>query len=198
VGVIAVGVIVYATINAARTEGPGSRGVPAGERMPPFAAPLAASDLEGDANVATRPDSGAEGERPACEVRGPKILNICQLYERGPVVLVFFTPGSEQCEDQLDTMRDFMARDPRSGVRFAALSIRGNRDELRTTIAQRRWRFPVGYDRDGAVANRYGVAVCPTTIFAHRGGVVMESVVGEMGPTQFAGRVRQLVRGGTR
>ena len=35
-------------------------------RLPPFAMPLAASRSDGDANIATRPDSGPEGARPAC------------------------------------------------------------------------------------------------------------------------------------
>ena len=32
---------------------------------------------------------------------------------------------------------------------------------------------PVAWDRDGAVANRYAVAICPTITFARQGGEVV-------------------------
>ena len=56
-------------------------------------------------------------------------------------------------------------------MRFAAVAIRGEpRRRARARRARRGWRLPVGYDHDGAVANAYAVAVCPTITFAHRGG----------------------------
>ena len=52
--------------------------------------PLALGELNGEANIATHADEGEEGKRPACSVRGAGILNICELYEQGPVVLALF------------------------------------------------------------------------------------------------------------
>ena len=82
VGVVVLLAIAYITLNTLRTEAPGSRGVAPGSQLPPFAAPLATSRLEGDANVATKPGSGDKGARPACAVRGPDIVNSCALAER--------------------------------------------------------------------------------------------------------------------
>ncbi|HEY7076022.1 MAG TPA: hypothetical protein VH418_11655 [Solirubrobacteraceae bacterium] len=169
-GVLVVAILCYIVLNTLRTAGPGSRGVPAGRQLPPFAVPLAASTLNGDANVATRPDEGAAGRRPACEVRGPRILNSCQLAERGPVALAFFATRSRRCEDQVGVLDGLRARFP--GVGFAAVAVRGSRDDVRALVRTRGWRLPVGYDRDGAVANVYAVAVCPTITFAYRGGRV--------------------------
>ena len=39
-------------------------------------------------------------------------------------------------------------------------------------------QFPVAYDHDGAVANEYGVVVCPTITFVKQGGKVAGSTVG--------------------
>ena len=61
---------------------------------------------------------------PACEVRGPQILNICQLYERGPVVLALFVDAGS-CADVLGDMQALAPSFPE--VRFAAVAIKGGR-----------------------------------------------------------------------
>jgi hypothetical protein len=180
VGVIAIAVLAYILVNTLRTEGPGSRGLAAGTSMPPFAVPLALSDLEGDANVSAR----------ACSVRGPRILNGCQLAERGPVVLAFFAEPSERCDDEIDRLDRLRRRFPDGQV--AAMAIRGSRDDLRTRGHDRGWRLPVGYDHDGAVANAYGVAVCPTITLAHRGGKVLRTLLGSQDDAQLAAAIEEL------
>ena len=95
-------------------------------------------------------DQGSAGKVPACSVRGPQVLNMCQLYEQGPVVLALFVDAGS-CPDVLE--RDAVA---------SRLPFRG--------CASRRWRsratvlrcagwcrqasltFPVGLDPDGALA----------------------------------------------
>ena len=42
-------------------------------------------------------------------------------------------------------------------------------------MRERGWSLPVGYDHDGAVANAYAVAVCPTITFAARDGRVVST-----------------------
>jgi hypothetical protein len=190
VGVAIVLALAYITLNTLRTEGPGSTGLAPGERLPPFAMPLADSRLEGDANVATRPGSGPEGSRPACEVRGPEILNSCELAERGPVVLAFFGTRSKLCEDQIDVLERVRRRFPDVG--FAAVAIRGDRDDLRRVMRKRGWGLPVGYDHDGAVANTYAVAVCPTITFAFRGGEVQDTTLRLQSERAVAARVELL------
>jgi hypothetical protein len=183
VGVLALAAIAYISLNTLRTEGPGSRGVPAGQELPPFAVPLALSDLEGDANVS--------GE--ACDVRGPRVLNVCELAEQGPVVLAFFAEPSERCDDQVDVVDRVRERFP--DVRFAAVAIRGERDDLRRRVRERGWELPVGHDRDGAVANVYAVAICPTITFAARGGEVTGTAFGALGEAALAARIEATRRG---
>jgi peroxiredoxin len=180
VGTLAVVAVAYISVNSLQTEGPGSRGVPEGEELPAFAVPLALSDLEGDANVSER----------ACDVRGARVLNVCELAERGPVVLAFFAEPSERCDAEIDRLDRLRPRFPQ--VQFAAVAIRGDRDDLRRRVREQGWRLPVGHDRDGAVANAYAVAVCPTITFAERGGEVRETSFGSQDEEQLTARIEAL------
>jgi hypothetical protein len=80
-------------------------------------------------------------------------------------------------------------------VQFAALAIRGVRDELRALVRRHRWGFPVGYDRDGVLANVYGVAVCPHLTYALPGGRVTATSVGTLGAAALERRLDELERG---
>lgn len=188
-------ILAYITWNTLSTTGTSSTGLPAGTHLPPFAAPLVTSDLVGDANVARAPDGGAAGAKPACAVTDPRALNSCTLARRGPVVLAFFTDGAERCTAALDAMQRIASRHPDVG--FAGVAIRGDRDDLRKTLREHGWRFPVAQDRDGAVANIYGVAICPTVVLAYRGGVVLRTALGSDETTSAAleRAVRRLKRG---
>ncbi|HZV73246.1 MAG TPA: TlpA disulfide reductase family protein [Conexibacter sp.] len=185
-------ILAYITYNTLTTPATSSRGLEAGARIPPFAAPLVTSDLVGDADIARRADQGAAGSRPACAVTDPRALNSCTLVRRGPLVLAFFTDSSGRCVDALDAMQRVARRHPRVG--FAAVAIRGDRGDLRALVQRQGWRFPVGQDRDGAVANLYGVAICPTVVFAYRGGTVMRTALGsgETTPAALERGVRRL------
>jgi len=167
--------LAYITINTSRTHPQSSTGVKSGNRMPPFAVPLALSALDGDANIATKPNQKGAGRHPACQLRGPRILNICQLYERGPVALAFFATRGAQCETELDRLQDLQRSFPTIGM--AAVAIRGDRDDVRRDVRRHGWRFPVGYDHDGVLANLYGVAVCPQITLADRGGRVVKNLI---------------------
>lgn len=165
--------------NGIRTDSGSSRGPEPGSAMPAFAAPIAASSLEGDVNVARSGGEGAAGARPACEVRGPDVLNSCDLVADGPAAIAFLTSGEERCADELGRL-ERQARG--TGVRVAGVIVRGRRDEARALVARRGWKVPVAWDRDGVLANLYGVAVCPQVVFLRRGGEVESVAVGSSAP----------------
>ncbi|HEU4974334.1 MAG TPA: hypothetical protein VFT50_04550 [Baekduia sp.] len=191
VGVAAVVLVVVLVVGTLREgTGRGARGVPVGAIVPPFAVPLALSDLDGDANLATRAGEGQAGDRPACAVRGPRILNGCALRERGPFVLAFFAVRDDRCVAELDAMQRARTRLP--GVQLAAVAIRGDRGDLRDLIRRHGWRFPVGWDRDGALANAYHVQVCPQLTFARRGGRVAETTFGAVGADELVTKAERL------
>jgi hypothetical protein len=181
VGVLVVLGLAYITLNTLATEKPGSRGVPDGSKLPPFAVPLATSAIDKDAQV---------DPAKACKVRGAEVLNSCELAERGPVVLAFFATRSKRCERQVDVLDRVRERFPDVG--FAAISVRGDRDDVRELVRTRGWGMPVGYDHDGAVTNAYAVAICPTITFARQGGVVADTSFKLLGEAALAREVEAL------
>jgi hypothetical protein len=178
VAAAAFALIVYVSLNTLRSDHTSSRGPKPNSRVPPFAAPLALGDVDGDVNVARKAGEGEAGNRPACSVRGPGILNSCQLAEQGPFVLAFLATRGAKCTRQLDVLERARATHP--DVQIAAVAIRGDRGDLRALVRSHGWRFPVAYDHDGILANLLGVAVCPLIVYALPGGVVRESTVGEV------------------
>jgi hypothetical protein len=191
VGVLALVILALITLNTVLTTPNGAAGLAPGSALPPFALPLVTGNLQGDADIATHADDGEAGTHPACTVRGPRILNICQLYEAGPVVLTLFV-DSGACARILTDMQALLPSFP--GVRFAAVSIKGSRAQLRALVHNRRLSFPIGIDNDGALATLYKVASCPQVTFAYPGGVVQGKPLLLRPPlTRLRARIGELV-----
>jgi hypothetical protein len=147
--------------------------------------------LTGDANVATKADEGAAGNVPACSVRKPQVLNVCELYEHAPVVLALFVDGGS-CPAVLHDMQALAPSFP--SVHFAAVSIKGDREQLRQMVHSSGLTFPVGIDGDGALASLYKVASCPQVSFAYPGGVVQSrALLNAPSLAALRGRVDELV-----
>jgi hypothetical protein len=180
--------LTFITFNSVVTESEGSRGLQAGDELPPFAMPLSTSPCRGrcDANVATAAGQGAAGARPACAVRGPQVLNVCELREQGPFVLAFVFHPVDRCRAQLPALERVAAR--HRGVRFRVVAVRANAAQARGL----RSNLPVGYDNDGAVANEYAVVVCPTITFVRRGGEIAGSIVGSQSEAELEAWVRRI------
>lgn len=177
IGVVAVLVIAYVSVNTITTQGPGSQGVSTGGAAPPFAAPLATSNLSGDVNVARRARQGDAGKVTACSIHRPDVLTSCDLWDRKPLVLAFFATRGRTCAGELSTLQRISQR--RSDVAFAAIAIRGSRSDVRKQIRANGWTFPVGYDHDGVLANLYSVAICPQVTYVAKGGRVAGTSFGE-------------------
>jgi len=191
VGLLAVLILVLITLNTIATKPNGARGIEPGHSLPPFAVPLALGALNGDADVATSADQGAAGRVPACQERGPQILNVCQLYERGPVVLALFVDAGA-CPAILGDLQALVPSFP--GVQFAAVAIKGDRGQLRRLVRSRGLSLPVGVDSDGALAALYKVATCPQVTFAYPGGLVQSRALLSRPPlATLRARVGELV-----
>jgi len=182
----------WVTLNTITGDSPGSKGLPAGTKLPPFAMPLSSSNCHGrcDANVATRAGQDKAGPRPACDVRRAGVLNSCELAERGPLVLAFVFEPVRPCRHQLDVLDRVRARHP--DVAFAAIDVRADGASARKFVRAGGWKLPVAYDHDAAVADEYAVVVCPTLVFARRGGVVAESTVKALSEPEVESRVREI------
>ena len=107
------------------------------------------------------------------------------------MVLALFVDGGS-CPAVLSDMQTLAPSFP--GVRFAAVSIKGDREQLRRLVSFSRLSFPVGIDSDGVLASLYKVASCPQVSFAYPGGVVQSKAL-LRAPTlaTLRARVEQLV-----
>jgi hypothetical protein len=205
VGLIFVAIVAIALINGVPGGG-GTLGLdeqPARWALPEFAVPDAASRLEGDANVA-QDDCSAEElpcpedarRTPACQVRTPGAIRVCDLFSRPSVISFWFSKGGD-CVDQQDVVSRVYSR-YRGRVNFLSLDIRDDRDTVRELIRQRGWKMPVGYDRDGAVASLYRVGGCPTFAYVYPGGMLESASIGNLNASELSGRIERLLRAAER
>jgi hypothetical protein len=193
VGVLAVVILILITINTIVTKPNGATGVAPGSAIPPFAVPLVTGDRVGAPDVATHPDEGQAGRVPACRLREPGVLNLCELYEGAPVALALFVDGGS-CPQVLSDMQSLSAEFP--GVRFAAVAIMGDRAALRRLVRSRGLTFPVGVDESGVLAALYKVASCPQVTLAYPGGTVAgRPLLGGTDKAVLRARLTELVAG---
>ena len=181
--VVAIAFLAYSLTTSNRS---GTAGVPAGAQLRSFAAPLALSTLNGDANV-----------NPPCtlEHHDHRALNVCLLVRRAPLVLAFFVTRSAACERGVGALQALAATPALRGVQFAAVAVQTGHTAAAKAVRSHGWTIPVAYDADGAVGALYGVTVCPLFELARRGGVVADRLIGEhwLDESALAGRVRPLL-----
>jgi peroxiredoxin len=151
------------------------KGPEAGRQLPEFAAPLV-DGPDKDANVVPR--SSESNETKACEVEVPGSLNICDYWNK-PVVLSFLFLRGAKCEPQFDQL-ERVRRKYGDQVNVIGVFFERDRDRVRDVVKKHDWNFPLVVDRDGAITNLYAVGGCPTTVFAERGGKVVDTRTGEL------------------
>jgi peroxiredoxin len=181
--------VVAFAIYSLTSRAPSSAGVPPGRQLHFFAAPLAASTLNGDANL-NPPCTLARHDRRA--------LNVCLLVKRGPLVLDFFVTDSSVCEREVSALQGLANTPSLRGVQFAAVAINASHAATEKVVRRHGWTIPVAYDADGGVGQLYGVTACPMLELAERGGKVADRLIGEhwLNETALEARVRPLLEGG--
>ena len=202
VGLAFLAIVLLAFINLVTTRNTGTLGLEKETKdlpLPEFAVPVAASNLEGDANIAqdncetSQLPCPADSRRtPACRVRGADVIRVCDLFDRPLVISFWFTRGGD-CESQQDVVNAAYRR-YRGRVNFLSLDVRDSRDTVRSLVRERGWQMPVGYDHDGAVSNLYRVGGCPTLVYAYPGGILEDATIGQLSLPQLEANVRQLLR----
>ncbi|MDQ3720643.1 MAG: redoxin domain-containing protein [Actinomycetota bacterium] len=185
-------VVAVLLLNSVPNRGKAVFGPKVSAPLPAFAAPLASGGLEGDANFCQRkPCPDGAGKVPACDVQSDEVLNSCELRE-GPAVLTFVVTQGTDCEPQVDRVERMRREFP--GVSFAVVLSGQKRDEAVQIARRRRWTIPVGLDPDGALANLYSIAVCPTTVFSDGDGKVAAVTLRNRTEQELRDQVRRIAR----
>jgi hypothetical protein len=187
-GAAGVVLLIIVTLNSIRTGG-APPGLAAGARLPEFAAPLATSRFPAGRDAVDLADGGGD----ACRLRGPEVLNLCALRDRGPVVLAFFATDGVACGRDLDALDRLRGRYPQLGI--AAVAVRAERGQALALVRRHRWGFPVAYDADGRLATRYRVVTCPQFVFARQGGRVVRTTFRGLSAAELDPLLRSLAQG---
>jgi AhpC/TSA family len=189
-GIFGLAVVVVVSIYLFATHGIGTTGVPTGQRLHPFAAPLANSTLDGLANT----------QNPTCSLahHDPRALNTCLILRRTPLVLSFFDAGSSSCVGQVDALQRLSVQLAPGSVQFAAVAVGASHSATRALVRSHHWTIPVAYDSGGQVRQAFGIAVCPLAELVQRGGIVSSRLIGDHWRTsaELAPLVRALVASG--
>jgi hypothetical protein len=204
VGLAFLVLVVIAAVNTFENDEGGVLGADEAEigaPLPEFAVPELIGGDDADANVfqddcesSQIPCPADDRRTPACQVDVPRVIRICDLFDR-PLVLSFWFSTPAECPPTQDVV-DQAARRYRDRVNFLSLAVRGDREELSRVVTERGWQLPVGWDRDGAVSNLYRVGLCPTVAFVLPGGILREARIGsdELDRRQLDAAIEGLIR----
>jgi AhpC/TSA family len=189
VGIVFVLALIVAGANALRHSGAGYRGVAAGKRLAPFAAPLVSSGYDKDVNLQARKTNKAPA---ACNVHLPGTVNLCDL-RRQPLVMTFVANGGAGCGKQLDRVEHVYRSFPQ--VKFLGVISGKSLDDAKSMVRENHWTFPVLLDKDAQLMNPYGIGDCPMTVFARKGGVSAGSRRPALSEARLRASVAALVEG---
>ncbi len=166
------------------TRGVQTAGIPPGQRLHYFVAPLATSDLNGGANMS-----------PKCDPAHPNLqaLNVCG---HKPLVLGLFVTGSGDCKKEIDTLQTVSREFPAREVQFGAVAVQASQSATAALVRSHHWTIPVAYDVNNSVGYIYDVDICPMVELAYRGGIVADRLIGDdwLSASALAARVRAMLR----
>ncbi len=170
IGIFGLTVVVVVSVYQFLTNGVSTAGIPPGKPLHYFSAPLANTNLSGIANT-----------NPPCTLarHDPRVLNICLIAHRRPLVLSLFSAASSQCERQVDALQRLSTHYAAGRVQFAAVAVNSSQSATRALIRSHHWTIPVAYDSGNVVGGLYDVAVCPMAELAYRGGIVKFRLIGD-------------------
>jgi hypothetical protein len=193
VGVAAIIVIIIVGANTLPHSGEGLKGLQPGSQLPVFAAASATGPLDAPPNLKRSATDKAVGNKtPACDVRGPGVVNLCRLRTK-PLVIALIVPGLRRCVAQLDTIQRLQADYP--NVNFAAIVSGRGKGTVRSLVQKHGWTLPVALDPNLVLFGLYRAAVCPTITFAYRGGRVKESTIKPQTEVQLRAQINAIQKG---
>ena len=185
VGIAFLALILVATLNTFSTEEGDLLGTAEvkGQPLAEFAVPDIRGTLSGDSNIyqddcetGQNPCPAERRRTPACEIDPEGAIRVCDLFDK-PLVISFWFTNPDACVETQDSIYA-LAELYKGRANFLSLAVRGDRAEVEQIVAEREWRVPVGWDRDGAVSNVYRVGVCPTVGIARPGGIFESVLIG--------------------
>lgn len=122
----------------------------------------------------------AEGRpAPAFDLPAPASKRLTLASLKGPLVLNFFASWCPSCREEMPLLQ---SRVDRAQGRFQVAGIATHDDPAAADAFARelKMRFPIGFDANGQVADRYQVGGLPVTFFLDSSHVLRRTVVGPL------------------
>jgi peroxiredoxin len=107
------------------------------------------------------------------------------------VIVFWFKRGCGTCRPQLDAVERVRRRVP--GVHFIGVDVVDSKDNAHKEVVEHGWRFPMAFDRDGAVSQVYGIGGGPTLVFAYPDGITMKVQLGDLDDRELEREARRLL-----
>jgi thiol-disulfide isomerase/thioredoxin len=103
-----------------------------------------------------------------------------------PVWVNFMGTYCPPCEDEFPLMNRFAARYADADLVVVAIDVEEDEGTVASFAERLRAIFPLGLDRDGTAAERWGAIALPVHFWIDREGIVRDGAVGGIGPDIMA------------
>ncbi len=109
-------------------------------------------------------------------------------YAGRPVVVNFFASWCPPCNAEAPDLVAFAKAHPE--VAFIGVDVNDELSKAKGFVAKYGLPYPVVYDADGTIGQRYGVDGIPTTVFFDKTGKQIDAVVGAMDRAGFEEKLK--------
>jgi len=116
---------------------------------------------------------------------GGGMIDLASLRGR-PVWVNFMGTYCPACQDEFPLMNGFAARYAANDLVVVAIDIREEEGVVASFARSLDAIFPIGLDRDGSAAARWGAIVLPVHFWIDRDGIVRDGALGGIGPDIMA------------
>ncbi|MGD8912055.1 MAG: TlpA disulfide reductase family protein [Candidatus Thiodiazotropha sp.] len=113
---------------------------------------------------------------------------------RGRVVLIhFWADWCSSCLKELEQSKGLIQRYRSEGLQILAINLKQRPQEIADWLERLGLNYPVLLDRDGAVAEAFGVIGLPSSYLIDSQGRLQRRIIGEMAPDQLEQLVKQML-----
>lgn len=121
-------------------------------------------------------------------------LAAADLWERRPVVLLFFSSWCTTCARRQSGLSE-LARGYRDRVVFVGVATEDEPAELEAYLRAHKAEFPVVVDADGTIARSYAVREPGAVVLVAKGGALLRGWPGGLDASTLDTRIRELLLG---